>query len=934
MSFDKHFWKPNQKQALFLSLPITIKEGFYGGGAGSGKLLPLDTLIVTSNGMIPIKDIHSGDLIIGKDGLEKLVIAETENHFDEQLYKLTFGNNEIIYCGANHLWNTWTEKDRSSKTDEARIQRKLTRINTRFSFKEINGHGNQGKIRTDLGIRNSQRVIEPYNGTIRNTKELFETRYSKRGGPNHSIEICKPIQFKEKELPIDPYILGCWLGDGTSASGNITLGHQDQLDFAYLFGIRQIRINSRKDNDRNQLFNIEGLSKLLIKNNLKNNKHIPEIYFISSEKQRRELVQGLMDTDGHCYDSGQAEFCNTNLKLIHGMFRLISSLGIKAEISKAWNDGNPNHKQAYYVKWINPYPVFKLERKIYKLPTQLSTKSRFHYIENIEEVENQLGKCIQVEDNEFLVSEACIPTHNSDVLLVYGIAHKWHEHPSFKQVFMRRTYPDLKKEIVPRSREIYSKFGATFNQTDMVWTFKRPDEYGGTGMGNRGAMIFLGHCEEEKDVHNYDSMEISLFTPDELTNSTEYIYLYIAFERNRSPKDSGLPSITRGAGMPGGIGHTFVKKRFVDPFPSGGKIIVGRGGNKRIYIHATLEDNKDNIDPTYSQSLDGRPEAEKKAKKYGDWSAYLGQVFDEFRDKKYPDEPANAIHTCEPFDIPSWWPKLVIGDWGFAAMTYIGFYAVSPNKRLYLYRELSFIKTKITEWAPIVKDFIDRENPRLVKFCKSAGQDRGQEHTIQQQISESLNHSIELSNNSPGSRVAGKMLLHEYLRWRPKPIIPQSEMPIYSEEYAMWLMRNKGLIEYKNYLSLFDPPKVEDNIPKLQIFLCNDADHSNHVNCCPIMIDSIKACSYDKKSSDGKAAEDVAEFDGDDPYDDIRYACDSAERYFNESVDEFEKVQKQEKMLEILKNTQDWTAYYRNMNVIESSQKPMQVVRRFHSGRR
>src|SRR5215510_5008342 len=277
----------------------------------------------------------------------------------------------------------------------------------------------------------------------------------------------------------------------------------------------------------------------------------------------------------------------------------------------------------------------------------------------------------------------------SDVLLVYGLIHKLHENPLFKQVFMRRTYPDLKKEIVPRSREIYSKFGATFNKTDMVWTFPRFDQYG-SGMPNEGAMIFLGHCEQEKDVHNYDSMEISLFTPDELTNSTEYIYLYIAFERNRAPKDSGLPSIVRGAGMPGGIGHTFVKKRFVDPCKEGGKVIVGRGGNKRIYIHATLEDNKENIDPTYAQSLDGRPEAERKAKKFGDWSAYLGQVFDEFRDKKYPDEPPNALHVVEPFEIPDWWPRMVIGDWGYIAMCYIGFFAISPTGRIYLYRELSF----------------------------------------------------------------------------------------------------------------------------------------------------------------------------------------------------------------------------------------------------
>lgn len=521
----------------------------------------------------------------------------------------------------------------------------------------------------------------------------------------------------------------------------------------------------------------------------------------------------------------------------------------------------------------------------------------------------------------------------SDVLLVYGLFHRWHENPLFKQVFMRRTYKDLKKEIVGRSREIYPKFGAKYNATDMVWTFPRPDQIGGTGLANAGAQIFLGHCELEKDVHNYDSMEISLFTPDELTNCTEYIYLYIAFERNRSPRGSGLPSITRGAGMPGGIGHTFVKKRFIDPYPEGGKVIIGKGGNERIYIHSTLEDNLDNIDPTYARSLDGRPEAERRAKKFGDWSAYLGQVFDEFRDKRYPDEPENALHVVEPFEIPDWWPKFVVGDWGFAAMTYIGFYAISPSKRVYLYREIYWYKTKIEEWAPVLKSFIIKESPKSVKFCKSAAQDRGQEHTIQQQIEAALEMPIELSTSGPGSRVAGKMLVHEYLRWKPKPTIVSAEMPIYSEERASWLLRNKGLEEYKAYLKLFDPPEEETGLPKFQIFKCDADNHDGHPNCCPVMIEAIKACSYDNKTKEGKAVEDVAEFEGDDPYDDLRYALDSAEQYFEEANQEFKKIEKQAALIAQLNATQDWTAFYRNMRTIESGAlKPIKLLHR--AGRR
>jgi hypothetical protein len=270
---------------------------------------------------------------------------------------------------------------------------------------------------------------------------------------------------------------------------------------------------------------------------------------------------------------------------------------------------------------------------------------------------------------------------------------------------------------------------------------------------------------------------------------------------------------------------------------------------------------------------------------------------------------------------------MIIGDWGFAAMTYIGFYAISPQRKLILYRELYWLKTKIETWAPIVKDYADREHPRIIKFCKSAGQERGQEHTIQQQIEAALGQPIELTNNSPGSRIAGKMLLHEYLRWKPRPMIPSTETPIYSEEYAQWIYRNRGLIEYKAYLSLFDAPEEESGIPKLLIFQCGDKHHDGHPNCCPVMIDAIKACTY-AKPKDNKPAEDVAEFDGDDPYDDIRYACDAAERYFTEAADEFARIQKQDTLTRMLSQSQDFTAYYRNMHQIESTAQ-MQSVTRF-----
>lgn len=521
----------------------------------------------------------------------------------------------------------------------------------------------------------------------------------------------------------------------------------------------------------------------------------------------------------------------------------------------------------------------------------------------------------------------------SDLLLMFGILNRWHEVSVWKQVFMRRTYPELKNEILGRSREIYSKFGATFNKTDMIWTFPRTDQYGAGMMTNAGAQIFLGHCEHEDDVHQYDSMQICLYTPDEITSYTQNIYNYITFERNRSPQGYNLPSITRCAGMPGGVGHAWVKKRFVDPYKKGGKIIQGKGGNKRIFIHATFVDNQDHIDPTYGKSLDGRPEAERKAKKFGDFDAYLGQVFEEFRDKKYSDEPEHAIHVIPPMELPAYWPRFVIIDWGFRANNWVGFFAVSPQRRLYLYRELTWTKTKITEWGPIVRSFIDMESPKIVKLCKSAGQDRGQENTIQTEIEKELG-PVTLTTNSAGSRVSGKTLLHEYFRWTPKPKVNKKDLLPFNYEKSLEIMRRQGNNAYISYLEQYDEP-TEELLPKYQIFCCDKQDHSNCTNCCPGAIDAIKSCNYSQNTKGDKPAEDVAEFSGDDAYDGQRYAVDTAEQYFQESADEFEKFRKQQALEEKLRKTGDWTGFYRTVEHSEQQNAvPMKMVRVFgRSGR-
>lgn len=495
----------------------------------------------------------------------------------------------------------------------------------------------------------------------------------------------------------------------------------------------------------------------------------------------------------------------------------------------------------------------------------------------------------------------------SELLLMYGVVNRWHENPAFKQLFTRRTFPELKNEIVPRSRLIYPKFGGKFNKFDMVWTFES------------GATIYFGHCQHEDDVQKYDSMEINLYTPDEITSYLFSQYMYIGFTRVRASQGSGLPAIIRGAGMPGGIGHTWVKNRFIKPFPSGGKILIGPGGNKRIFIFATSADNP-HIDPNYAQSLEALPEAEKQAKKYGSFDSYDGQVFEEFRDRKITGEPDNALHIVEPFDIPKWWPKICAIDWGFSAMCSVGWAAISPNKRIYVYRHQMFFKEKIEEWAPKVKVFVDKDEPGDIVICHSANQHRGDPHTILEQVSSALGLNVRLGEKN---RISGKLLLHEFLRWQKIPP-PGNTIQQYDHELANWLLRNKGESAYKDYNLSFAPITNDEVLPKLLFF----RDHSVAVIC-----DAIKACIYEKSAADGKKKEDVAEFDGDDPYDMLRMLLHAADIFFSTANKEQARLNQVQNVINRFDSTQDMTSYYIQMRKIEAAQV-IKPVRLFHRGKR
>lgn len=485
----------------------------------------------------------------------------------------------------------------------------------------------------------------------------------------------------------------------------------------------------------------------------------------------------------------------------------------------------------------------------------------------------------------------------TDLGLLIPCIRQFTEHPKFKGLVLRRTYADLEKEIVPRQHEWYKPQGARYNETKKVWKFPS------------GAMIQNGHAEREQDVRKYDSAEYNYIDWDEATHFTGFQYLYLSISRCRSSSPD-LPAFVRGFTNPGNVGHGFFKTRFVDPAPAGKKIIVDKiTKQKRMYIPFLGRDNPYLTlnDPTYLARLEGLPDVEKRAKLYGDWNSYEGQVFAEFRVIRLGDEPEYAVHVIPPFPIPEWWPKFLVIDWGFKAMTFAIWGAVSPSGRLYIYRTWAWQGKTIKDWAPECVNLSGSEVFEDCVLCHSAFAHRGEEKTINQQVDEAFDGKYSF-RSADRDRVGGKNMVHEYLRWKQKINTVAAETN-YDSELAAKILRLQGEDKYNEYLKLFIPQEPETNLPKLQIMLTGPEGRENKE-----LIDVIPSCIPAETNK-----EDVEEFDGDDPYDALRMAVKCAHRFVDQSKSEFDKRARTQKILDELKTTQNQTQFYLQMRKLEAA---------------
>lgn len=272
------------------------------------------------------------------------------------------------------------------------------------------------------------------------------------------IKVASPIECKDVNLPIQPYLLGAWLGDGRNRSCEISSGDPEIFNNLHLDG------NVLGKNLENRS-NIQTISKTVYNttNKLKtldllHNKHIPNIYFRSSYHQRLCLLRGLMDTDGNVnIIRKQAVFTSCNAKLANDVHHLLLTLGqrpYKYKQTRKTNFSNGNEIEVYHISFrpinINP---FRLRRKASKVnPNWGYGKSNIRQITSIEKDAKQKTQCIAVDspDNTYLCTENYIPTHNTGRRLDWATGEEKTEKKLFEDPQLRlyhyavhKTFPDI-----------------------------------------------------------------------------------------------------------------------------------------------------------------------------------------------------------------------------------------------------------------------------------------------------------------------------------------------------------------------------------------------------------------------------------------------------------------------------------------------------------
>ena len=327
------------------------------------------------------------------------------------------------------------------------------------------------------------------------TTEQIAARLRVRGEHNHHIHLTGSVHCAERDLPIDPYVLGIWLGDGTSTKAEITTADEEVLDNIRECGEAVARasgplawrvggVGHTRDPGSGRLTRNGSLSSRLRNAGLLGNKHIPAIYLRASVQQRWSLLEGLMDSDGYCDRWGRCEFTTTKEHLAEQVHELVCSLGFRPVIAKkpAMLNG-VDHGPKYDVTFTPDRPVFRLTRKAVR-QRRAGVFRRFRSIVDVRPVPSVPVRCIEVDsiDGIFLAGRSFIPTHNSSLGRLGLLIHS--SLPASEQLLVLddhglalRTIGEIVKE--PRPCRVVSFDPTTFDvgYHEVTGTYEGPPDH-------------------------------------------------------------------------------------------------------------------------------------------------------------------------------------------------------------------------------------------------------------------------------------------------------------------------------------------------------------------------------------------------------------------------------------------------------------------------
>lgn len=419
LRWDWDFWaRPDQKAPPDFSVWLVL------WGRGVGKLLDLDTMIPTPSGWRLLRHLALGDEVFDETG-QPCRITAVYDDMPERAWNLEFSDHTSLVAGGEHQWVTWTHYERKAYN--------RSEYEARDGLPENWPQWRSGRY-SDPGA--TRRCMGPQ---VRTTDEIVDTlHYGSRGDRNHSIPVAAPLVLPDVDLPIDPYLFGYWLGDGSSAGASITVSDEDAEESLGRFEVAGYTVGEpRRRSPEAQCAtysvgnlpeNRDPLTGRILANgslfstlrllDLLDNKFIPDSYLWASERQRLALLRGLMDSDG-CVANSLVEFTSTNQELAEGVVHLARSLGAKPTIAKGRAtlygvDHGPKWRVMWRPNFHNPFLLRRKATAVRPLGRQVS-RSFHRMIVSATPVPVRPMRCLTVDspNSLFLAGEGMIPTHNT-----------------------------------------------------------------------------------------------------------------------------------------------------------------------------------------------------------------------------------------------------------------------------------------------------------------------------------------------------------------------------------------------------------------------------------------------------------------------------------------------------------------------------------------